>query len=89
MRVEMDEGLVRQERRLDCLDRCVETLLPEQQSLIVDYYRDERRAKIDGRRALAQRLGITMNALSVRACRIRDTLEACVQDCCREEAGTP
>ncbi len=56
MRVEMDEGLVRQERRLDCLDRCVETLLPEQQSLIVDYYRDERRAKIDGRRDLAQRL---------------------------------
>ncbi len=30
-----------------------------------------------------------MNALSVRACRIRDTLEACVQDCCREEAGMP
>lgn len=80
----MDEAAARHERRMDCLDRCVEGLPPEQQSLIVDYYRDEKRAKIERRRAQAQRLGITMNALSVRACRIRDALEACVQDCCRE-----
>lgn len=83
MRAEVDDGRARQERQLDCLDRCIETLSPDQQTLIVDYYRDERRAKIDRRRALAQRLGITMNALSVRACRIRETLEACVQDCCK------
>ena len=84
MRLEVDEGLARREQRLDCLDRCVETLPRDQHSLIVDYYRDERRAKIDRRRALAQRLGITMNALAVRACRIRDALEACVLGCCQE-----
>jgi DNA-directed RNA polymerase specialized sigma24 family protein len=84
MRPEVDEGVARQERQLDCLDRCVGTLSPEQQVLIVDYYREERRAKIERRRELAQRLGITMNALSVRACRIRDTLEACVAGCCKE-----
>jgi hypothetical protein len=33
---------------------------------------------------LAERLGITMNALGIRACRIREALEACVQACCRE-----
>jgi hypothetical protein len=27
---------------------------------------------------MAMRLGISMNALGIRACRIRDTLEACV-----------
>jgi DNA-directed RNA polymerase specialized sigma24 family protein len=70
------------ERQFDCLDRCVQTLTTAQQTLILDYYRDERRAKIDRRRALAERLGITMNALKVRACRIRDTLEACVEECC-------
>jgi DNA-directed RNA polymerase specialized sigma24 family protein len=84
IRLEGDESRAREERQLDCLDRCVETLPPEQQTLIVEYYRDERRAKIDGRRALAQRLGISMNALSVRACRIRGALEACVEDCCRQ-----
>jgi DNA-directed RNA polymerase specialized sigma24 family protein len=70
------------DRQFDCLDRCVQTLTGAQQTLILDYYRDERRAKIDRRRALAERLGITMNALAVRACRIRDTLEACVEECC-------
>jgi hypothetical protein len=79
-----DEGPVRRDRQFDCLDRCVQTLTAAQQTLIVDYYRDERRAKIDRRRALAERLGITMNALAVRACRIRDALEACVEDCCSQ-----
>ena len=37
--------------------------------------------KIGNRRALADSLGITINALSIRACRIRDKLEACVKEC--------
>jgi DNA-directed RNA polymerase specialized sigma24 family protein len=69
------------EERLDCLDRCLQTLKPEQRELVVEYYRDHRRQKIDRRRALAARLGISMNALAIRACRIRSTLEACVEGC--------
>jgi DNA-directed RNA polymerase specialized sigma24 family protein len=72
----------RSERQFDCLERCVETLAAAQRTLILDYYGDERHAKIAHCRALAERLGITLNALAVRACRIRDTLEACVEDCC-------
>ena len=49
--------------------------------LIVDYYRDTRRQKIERRRELADRLGITMNALAIRACRIRDTLLTCLEGC--------
>jgi hypothetical protein len=52
--------------------------------LIVEYYKDAARERIDRRRALAERLGISMNALAVRACRIRDTLEACVGACGKE-----
>jgi DNA-directed RNA polymerase specialized sigma24 family protein len=81
---EEDEGTARREQRLDCLDGCIETLPSEQRTLIVEYYRDERRAKIDRRRAMAAALRITMNALCVRASRIRDTLESCVDDCCRK-----
>ena len=84
VRTEEEEGAARREQRLDCLDGCIETLPSEQRTLIVAYYQDERRAKIDRRRAMAAALRITMNALSVRASRIRDTLESCVDDCCRK-----
>ena len=46
--------------------------------MIVEYYCDARRQKIERRRELARRLGISMNALCIRAYRIRDALEACV-----------
>jgi len=72
-----------QERRLACLDRCLRKLKPEQQHLIVDYYGDARRQRIARRRTLAARLGITMNALGIRAWRIRAALENCVGACCK------
>jgi DNA-directed RNA polymerase specialized sigma24 family protein len=80
---EPQEALALRELRLECLERCLQRLKPAQRELIVEYYRDSRRQKIERRRDMAQRLGITMNALGIRACRIRDTLEACVLGCCR------
>lgn len=84
-----DDG---QEERLECLDVCLKTLKPDQRELIVEYYRDARRQKIERRRDLAKRLGISMNALGIRACRIRDALEACVAsrlDRDRQFSGVP
>jgi len=78
-----DSGVMRKEQRLDCLDRCLQELKPEQRELIVEYYADERRQKIERRRELATRLGISMNALGIRAFRIRDGLMACVESCRR------
>ena len=73
-----------QERRLACLDKCLDGLKPEHRDIAVEYYRDAKRQRIDRRRALAERLGISSNALGIRACRIRSTLETCVEDCCRQ-----
>jgi DNA-directed RNA polymerase specialized sigma24 family protein len=81
---EPDEAFTIQEERLDCLDYCLQQLKPDQRELVIEYYRDVRRQKIERRRELARRLGITMNALGIRACRIRATLEACVEGCCRQ-----
>jgi DNA-directed RNA polymerase specialized sigma24 family protein len=78
-----DDAAFVQERRLECLDRCLRKLKTEQQELIVDYYGDARRQRIDRRRSLAARLGITMNALGIRAWRIRAALENCVGACCK------
>lgn len=71
----------RTERRLACLDRCLAALPPETRQLVLRYYVDERRAKIDGRRALAESLGIGQNALRIRMHRIRARLESCVRAC--------
>jgi DNA-directed RNA polymerase specialized sigma24 family protein len=78
-----DQDDILREQRLECLDRCLAELKPEQRDLVIEYYRDTGRDKIERRRALAARLGISMNALGIRACRIRDTLEACVDTCGR------
>ena len=66
------------QRRLDSLERCLQQLETRDRELILEYYRGEQRSKIEGRRRLAGRLGLTVNALSIRTCRLRDKLEACV-----------
>jgi DNA-directed RNA polymerase specialized sigma24 family protein len=68
--------------RLRCLEDCLQGLGRGDRDLIVEYYRGEQRVKIQRRRTLAARLGLTPNALSIRACRIRAGLEACVRTCC-------
>lgn len=72
------------EKMLDCLERCLRKLESRDRDLITGYYIGKERIKIENRRSLAESLGITMNALSIRACRIRDKLEQCVRQCIRE-----
>jgi DNA-directed RNA polymerase specialized sigma24 family protein len=72
------------ELTLGCLERCLEKLAPAERELILEYYQGEQQEKIQRRKQIAQRLGVSANALSIRACRIRDRLEACVRSC-REE----
>lgn len=68
-------------REYECLERCMTKLSPDNRELVLQYYQEERRAKIDHRKRLADRLGIAVNALRIRACRIRASLLACVQEC--------
>jgi DNA-directed RNA polymerase specialized sigma24 family protein len=64
-----------------CLDRCLAALSPESRTLVLDYYVAERRAKIDNRRRLAARFGLSESALRNRVQRVRDRLERCVHAC--------
>lgn len=72
------------EKMLVCLERCTGKLDAANRDIIVSYYFGEERVKIENRRALAEKLGITTNALTIRACRIRDKLEICVGECAGE-----
>jgi DNA-directed RNA polymerase specialized sigma24 family protein len=64
-----------------CLEKCLKRLTKEERELILEYYRGQQRTKIEHRSDLAARLGLSKNALSIRACRIRNKLEACVRAC--------
>lgn len=69
------------EKLMGCLEHCLQGLDQDNYQLISEYYRGEQKQKIENRRALAARFGITVNALSIRACRIRDRLEECIAKC--------
>lgn len=71
--------------RQECFNHCLRALPQENQQLILHYYQDEKRNKINNRLSLAERLGIPLNALRSRAQRIRDKLEQCVRQCMQKE----
>ena len=73
------------EKALDCLERCLKHLAPDESRLILEYYQGEHQEKIRRRRLIAERLAVSANALSIRACRIRARLETCVRSCCEKE----
>lgn len=75
-----EEKIVK-EKMLACLEKCVGELNEINRELIVKYYYGAERIKIENRRAMAEKLGVSSNALTVRACRIRDKLEICVRKC--------
>jgi RNA polymerase sigma factor (sigma-70 family) len=64
-----------------CLEECLDHLSVENRNLVLQYYQSERKARIDQRKLLAKELGIRLNALRIRAHRIRVMLQECLQNC--------
>ena len=69
------------ESRLTCLRSCLQTLSPDNRELILQYYQGEKGEKIENRKKLLDRLGIPVNTLRMRALRLRERLQACVEEC--------
>ena len=69
------------ESRLTCLRSCLQTLSPDNRELILQYYQGEKGDKIENRKKLLDRLGIPVNTLRMRALRLRERLQACVEEC--------
>jgi DNA-directed RNA polymerase specialized sigma24 family protein len=72
------------ERRWHCLERCLNQLSEPQRELVLEYYEWGSRQRIGSRKDLCQRLGLSLNALRIRAHRLRAGLERCVASCARE-----
>jgi len=69
------------ESEYECLETCLDALPAAHRELIVEYYKKEKRAKIEHRKNLAEKLGITITALQIKTCRIRAGLLRCVRGC--------
>jgi DNA-directed RNA polymerase specialized sigma24 family protein len=82
-----NESFDEKEKEFECLERCIEKLRPEHRGLVLEYYQEEKRTKIDRRKQLADQLGIALNALRIRAHRIRGSLYECVRNCVNDVAG--
>jgi DNA-directed RNA polymerase specialized sigma24 family protein len=72
------------EQSFACLHSCMEQLDPPSREFILEYYKHEKKAKIDHRRLLAERSGIALNTLRMRAHRIKETLQKCVRECMKQ-----
>ncbi len=77
--VEEEDPEVVERRR--CLERCLGHLGAEDRETITEYYQFEKGNKIEHRKKLAVRFGISPNALRIRAHRNRVNLETCVRKC--------
>ena len=75
-----------EERMSECLSACVEQLATRDRELIMQYYCGERQIKIRLRKEMAERMGIKLENLRLRAQRIRERLRRCIDGCMNQEA---
>ncbi|PYP84118.1 MAG: hypothetical protein DMF61_21210 [Blastocatellia bacterium AA13] len=69
---------------LTCLEQCLDGMNGENRSLIVGYYVGERGNKIENRKRLAAELNVPPGNLRLKAFRLREKLENCVNSCLYE-----
>jgi DNA-directed RNA polymerase specialized sigma24 family protein len=74
-----DDG--RKQLALGCLEKCLAGLPPDNVELILGYYNQDGGTKIVQRKKMAEEMAIPMNALRIRAHRLRERLERCVHSC--------
>ncbi len=77
------------EQRYGCLDECLGQLAGDERELILQFYQADRgRRRILHRKQLAARLDLTVNALRIRAHRLRQRrLGPCVIECLETDRG--
>ena len=72
------------EPRQECLDHCMNRLAKEDSDLLLQYFQDDGKAKIDHRKELAEILGIPLNTFRMRIHRLKLALQECVFDCMKK-----
>jgi len=84
---EQNQRRQEEEQRLKCFEICLGKLPTADRVLIIEYYREERGIKIEQRKQQAEALNLSLNALRLRACRIRAGLGDCINSCIEHLSG--
>jgi DNA-directed RNA polymerase specialized sigma24 family protein len=87
--VEPDDHAETKEQTHLCLDQCLDKLAPYSRQLIEKYYAENKQAKIDLRKRIACELGIKATTLRLRALRIREKLQTCIEQCLEVSEARP
>ena len=74
----------RAELEYRCLERCIEKLSEEDRALLLKDYGAKGRTQAERRKALADELGVSLNALRIRVFRIRVALKECIEKCIQD-----
>jgi DNA-directed RNA polymerase specialized sigma24 family protein len=69
------------ERNHTCLERCLNELPQEDRTILLAYYSQAKRAKIELHRQLAERHKLTLNALRNRIFRLNQRMARCIDKC--------
>jgi len=69
------------DQKFECLAKCIQKLPPESRELIINYYQHEKRAKIDFRKQIAEKMDIDVESLRLKVFRIRGSLHKCIKKC--------
>jgi RNA polymerase sigma factor (sigma-70 family) len=64
-----------------CLQRCLGKLKPEKRKMFILYYSKGTRYNLDHRKALAEQLGCSINALRIQMHRMNEDLRLCIANC--------
>lgn len=72
----------------ECLDKCLQQLSPESRTLLLDYFSEDKTAKIDLHQRISQSLKMTQTALRMRVMRAKRKLKTCVEQCMNLEGVT-
>ena len=76
------------EREYECLEKCMKSLSPQEREIVVTlgaWRDDDEVTKMQHRRELAAKLGITVKDLRIEIKRIRAKLQHCVSKCLSED----
>jgi transposase-like protein len=68
------------EHRLECMKKCMETISPEERDLIVKNCTLNK----NGKKELARTMGLTSNALRLRVFGVRNKLYLCRERCLKQ-----
>ena len=72
----------------ECLEKCLQELSPDTRSLLLEYFSEEKTAKIGLHRRISEGLQMTQTALRMRVMRAKQKLKVCIEQCMRSEPVT-